>query len=673
MAAALWLAAGGSVRAISADESQPKLLDVPYVDQTEALCGGAAVSMVLRYWGAQGVRAEDFAALVDEEREGIDTDKLAGEVRRRGWRVFPFAGTRDEVRRHLSKGRPVVVLIEDRPNRFHYVVIAAWIGDRVVFHDPARAPFQTMQEARFEEVWTSAKRWSLVILPAHDHTGGAEVEPSDASSVERTPVTCAPLVAEGVERARRGDPSAAERLLEASRELCPSSSAPLRELAGLRLLQERWQEAAELAERAVAIDSGDAHAWRALATSRFLMRDLEDALFAFNRVGEPRVDLLRVDGLESIRYDVVAELIDLPAESMLTEDALRRAQRRLSDLPAVTSSRLGYTPQEGGRARVDVALVERSSFFGSPLDLVGTALRGVSEREVTLHAVSPTGGGELWSGSWRWWERRPRLSLAVDVPRLGGLRGPWRVEGLWERETFTLDESLVGERRNRAALSRRDWMSGDLLWEVSTGLEDWSERGKYFALSSALEKRLAADRIALRAEVARWSSAGDDGSFATGRIGAAWRTSDRLVRWRALARGGWSVASQGAPRMLWPGAGTGHARDVLLRAHPLLEDGIVRGEAFGHTLAHGSVELQRWLRPPGPVRIAVTTFVDLARIERRSQVDDRAGRAHADAGIGLRFGLAGDNGSFRVDIARGLVDGSVALSVGWQRAWPGWR
>ena len=31
------------------------LLDVPYVAQTEALCGGASVAMVQRYWGARNV------------------------------------------------------------------------------------------------------------------------------------------------------------------------------------------------------------------------------------------------------------------------------------------------------------------------------------------------------------------------------------------------------------------------------------------------------------------------------------------------------------------------------------------------------------------------------------------------------------------------------------------
>ena len=48
-------------------------LDVPYVAQSEALCGGAASAMVLRYWGARGVSAEEFVSLLNARRDGIET------------------------------------------------------------------------------------------------------------------------------------------------------------------------------------------------------------------------------------------------------------------------------------------------------------------------------------------------------------------------------------------------------------------------------------------------------------------------------------------------------------------------------------------------------------------------------------------------------------------------
>ncbi|MGH8185625.1 MAG: C39 family peptidase, partial [Steroidobacteraceae bacterium] len=99
------------------------LLEVPYISQSEALCGGAAAAMVLRYWGAPGVAAEDFAALVDRSNGGIETAALARAVRERGYDALPASGTVALVQRELTRGRPVIALIEDRPGAFHYVVV----------------------------------------------------------------------------------------------------------------------------------------------------------------------------------------------------------------------------------------------------------------------------------------------------------------------------------------------------------------------------------------------------------------------------------------------------------------------------------------------------------------------------------------------------------------------
>ena len=71
---------GGGDRARSAGaqarDGSLHLLDVPYLPQSEALCGGAAVAMVMRYWGAANVYAETFADLVDRAAEGIRGEDL---------------------------------------------------------------------------------------------------------------------------------------------------------------------------------------------------------------------------------------------------------------------------------------------------------------------------------------------------------------------------------------------------------------------------------------------------------------------------------------------------------------------------------------------------------------------------------------------------------------------
>ena len=71
---------------------------------------------------------------------------------------------------------------------------------------------------------------------------------------------------------------------------------------------------------------------------------------------------------------------------------------------------------------------------------------------------------------------------------------------------------------------------------------------------------------------------------------------------------------------MWSGAGTGHGRDVLLRAHPLLHGGVVRG-VFGPRLTYGGSEWRRWVQPVRtPLRLALTPGATKHRRVRRRAV-----------------------------------------------------
>jgi hypothetical protein len=84
-------------------------------------------------------------------------------------------------------------------------------------------------------------------------------------------------VAEGIRLAQANDLPAAERMLAEAAHSCPGP-APVRELAGVRLLQRRWSEVRERASQAIAQDPTDRHAWQLLGTSRFIERDERGAL-----------------------------------------------------------------------------------------------------------------------------------------------------------------------------------------------------------------------------------------------------------------------------------------------------------------------------------------------------------------------------------------------------------
>ena len=93
------------------------------------------------------------------------------------------------------------------------------------------------------------------------------------------------------------------------------------------------------------------YAWKLLGTSRFVQDDRDGALAAWNRAGEPRVDLVRIDGLTRTRHRVVERLVGLEGGDLVTPHAFLRARRRLAELPSAASARLEFVPVPSGLPR----------------------------------------------------------------------------------------------------------------------------------------------------------------------------------------------------------------------------------------------------------------------------------------------------------------------------------
>lgn len=693
VAAAAFVAAAAAQGARAQDrEAAVPLLDVPYIAQSEALCGGAAAAMVMRYWGATGIYAESFADLVNRDAGGIRGDDLLRALDARGWEARSFRGDALAVQSHLAKRRPVVALVEDRPGRFHYVVIVAWPSGRVVLHDPARAPFRVLNETDFVRAWEAAGFWTMLMLPGSpDATEPARLrlsQPSQATSsgeaprqsahetsarrraIARVPdgpiagvpdnAACGLVVDEGVRLAGGGDRDAARRLFELAAAACPLAPAPRREIAGLHALAGEWREAAVHARHATELDPSDHHAWRILATAAFLNDDRGGALDAWNRVGAPVVDIVNITGLERTRHQVAAAAIAIEPQTMLTNAALERARRRLAALPAAQTARLSYRPGENGQSQVDAVVIERPLLPVSTPSLVASGVRLVADRELSIVVASPTGGGEVWSASWRWWEHRPRIAAGFAAPAPFG--GTWRVDVFDERQSYGSRQHAIRERRRGAAVSIGDWLGGSTRWDVSLGADRWRAGGRGASIGGGIERHLARDTVVLSTRAAAWFGSIDTW---TASARADWRSSSKREGHVLSARAGVSLAGARAPFALWHGAGTGQRADVLLRAHPVIDSGHIDGAVIGRRLVHAGVEWQRWLQPVKRVlRIAPAIFVDAGRSSRGGPFSDS--RAHVDVGAGMRFVLPGA-GLVGVDVGRGLRDGKMAVSVGWRR------
>ncbi len=602
--------------------------------------------MVMRFWGEPAVRAEDFAALVDAKGTGIEANALERAVREHGWRAFRFSGGLAEARVQLQRGRPVVALVRESGGGNHYVVLVGASSNRFALHDPGRGPFRVVDAGQLQRTWRDAGSWGLLILPPE--------RPSGESSLDAYLVPDDELQ------------SAAQRLTTAV-EADPVAALPLVELAGVRFRQKRWREAGDLAARAARLQPGDTYTYELLAAARFVQGDAAAALEAWNEIREPRVDLTRIDGLDRTRYDVVTRLLDQPAGTLLTDASLRRSRRRLASLPSQEIAHIDYVPQPGGTAQVNVNVLERPRWNAGNSFLPAAAVHALTERTLRLELAAPTGNGELWSASWRWWKERPAFTARLDVPSTWSTFGIWHVDALWERQSYRLADATPGEldlvTRRRSAIGCGQWATADWHLDVTGALEHWSGRGKDVVAEAGLERRAANERLVLRGSVSRaWNTHGRE-PYATGNLFASWCSSTSAERRtvRILCRAGEAAASSNAPLLLWPNAGSGPVGTFLLRAHPLLDGGVVTGKGFARQLVHGGLETQVWPWPRRLLSLGFAAFVDGMR--PGSPFERASAATQADFGAGLRLQLPGRNELLRLDVARGARDGQMALGI----------
>ena len=629
------------------------LLDVPFISQSEALCGGAAAAMVLRYWGARGLTAESFAHLVDRSAAGISTATLVGELRSLGWNATGVDGSAALVARELASGRPVLTLIEDRPGAFHYIVIVGATGDAIVFHDPARAPMRVMGREEFTRRWDAADRWMAVVVP------GTPVPENAAPPVVAAVAaagSCQGLVADGVRRAQAGDLDGAERSLTTA--LSCDGAAALRELAGVRLLQRRWADVESLASTAVRVEPQDKYGWQLLGTSRFVQNEPMRALAAWNQADEPRIDLLRVAGLTRTRQRPVERLLNVTAGEMLTPAAFLLARRRLADLPSATSTQLAYVPVPSALAELRATLSERPIV---PTDVWSYGALGAvaaARREVRFSPGSLAGGGERFTVSWRFWPDRPRFGVSLDAPAPWG--GVWGLRAFTERQPFDTSDLPPAERTS-ARVEVANWIASVARLSVHGGLDRWQAqpplvRSTFGAAGAALQLRSPGDLVDAALGVSVWSGSGSF-SITEGVLTA--RTSPERRHRVLVGRAGAGMATAATPPDIWFGGDTGATRDTLLRAHPLVIGGRLRSGQLGREIVHGSIEGQQWW-PVSVARVGAALFVDAVRVSDRLSAGPRS---DVDAGVGGRLAVPGLAGMFRVDLAKGLRDGSTRLSV----------
>jgi hypothetical protein len=395
----------------------------------------------------------------------------------------------------------------------------------------------------------------------------------------------------------------------------------------------------------------DQHAWRVLATARFVTHDDLGALDAWNRIGEPRADLIDIKGLRHTRYLVVSDAIGVRPKQLLTADAIRLAQKRVRDLPAVATARVSYHPTEEG-TRADRRLRPRARSRAADLPGVARHRPPVRSRTAKRRSPSPTSAAvvDALTASWRWWQHRPMIGAAYAAPGPGGI---WTIDASRETQTFGATAFEETRTRNRGERQQLDRTAGAGCRRSGNRALDRSRttpRRSPAPWSSGLSSTDSRSRDVRPA----WRGGGDP--FGTAGRGGAIPIED-------LGDGHVVAVRCRLPRRHRVVAGVrlaGGRHRACARCPPARAPVARRGNhhrrcVFGRRVSSAGAEVQHWIAPrTHPFRFAPAAFVDAARAMRGLPTTDT--RIQVDAGIGVRLSLFG-MGVLRIDAAHGLRDG----------------
>ena len=669
-------------------------LPVPFVPQETDTCGASALAMVMGYWGHEVPHREIAAALVEKELQGIRGSRLADFARERGMAAIAFAGEMVILRDHLAKGRPLVVAIDAGHGRLHDVVVVGFDDGRgeAIVHDPARGASRRIATKELEKKWEKSGNWTLLVtprdsgLPGPEGVSGGAVAPIDSERTgpEELTVTEDPyeaLMVRALEAGRAERYGEAVQALDRAIALDPGRPEAWTERGGARFLEGRYEGAVADLRRSLALRE-DAYARDLLASSLHLAgRELE-ALAAWNPIGQPAVRAVEIGGLQKTSDPVARREIGLAEGDLLTVASLRAARRRLEETGVFERITLRPRPRGDRTADLEVALAERHGFAHGPVDFLVTTGVNLAWKRLRLRYSNLGGSGVSLGASYRWQENRPETALQLQWPRPLGVPGTLHLAGFDGEQAYELGEAFDMRRRGidtslrhvlgggavaRVGLRVRDRRFSVVRPDATPGLLAGAEAGLDTRLLDARRHRLDA---AVRFFAAGRATGSDVGYVqADGELryegllskpeGLSVERSVLVVR----ARGGWGSDGLPVDEMYAPGVSP--ESDLPLRAHPLTRGGALGANPIGRSVVLVNADWRQRLVHRPSWDFGAVAFSDSAWVWRPA--DGSSAKWLLDAGVGLRFSfLAGP--TLRIDHAWGLVDGRRTLFVGLSQA-----
>ncbi len=268
---------GGPRAGLDVPTSLPEVAQVqgvPFFPQQASLCGPAALATVLKFSGVDATPDTLVSQVYTPALKGSLQLDLVGATRRAGRVPYRIAPTLAALFEEVAAGNPVLVLqkVGALEGEWHFAVVVGYdrpAGQVTLRSGPAMA--LQMPLAQFDQSWAEGKRWGIVaIAPDRIPASATEVSylrqiaaletirPEMARTAYQTglgrwPNSLTGLMGLGNLAYAAGQYGEAAHYYREAARAHPDAGDAFNNLAQAYARQERWTEAQEAVDRALAL------------------------------------------------------------------------------------------------------------------------------------------------------------------------------------------------------------------------------------------------------------------------------------------------------------------------------------------------------------------------------------------------------------------------------------
>ncbi len=220
----------------------------------------------------------------------------------------------------------------------------------------------------------------------------------------------------------------ARQALETGRGKAPSDKRFSLELAGIAFKQGDSRESKRQLEHALRIDPLDPYGNDFLATLYLLQGNLEASLKYWNRVGKPRIEIVRVVPPPRMDPVLLDRILVFSPASCLTLRELASTRERLEFTDVFPAHRFELAPRQDGSFDLLLHVLERDRWGGSVAGRLLSLLREVPYQTIHFDLFNIRGLAANLESFYRWDAQKRRVFVSFSSPLRGDPR--WRFR-LW--------------------------------------------------------------------------------------------------------------------------------------------------------------------------------------------------------------------------------------------------